>query len=204
MIVLFSMGIQVIMLLISIVIHEVAHGVAAWRLGDPTAKSEGRLTLNPVVHMDLVGSLLVPGLSIIVGAPVLIGWAKPVPINPRFFRNPSRDMMVVAIAGPLSNLCLVGIAILLFNLGVGDDMGYWLIRFIQLNTVLAVFNLFPIPPLDGSRILSHFLPFQGREILNRIEPYGFFIVLLLAYMGILSTILTKVLVPVWSVIEKLL
>lgn len=176
-----------LILIFSIIIHEIAHGFAALKLGDPTAKAQGRLRLNPVSHVDVIGSLLVPGLLLVSGSPVLFGWAKPVPIDPRYFRSPYQGIMLVALAGPLSNIALaVGFALLTKTIHISNDLIFLLVYGIKINLALAAFNLLPIPPLDGSKILQFFLPEKGKELLYRIEPYGFLLVFGLSYLGVLN------------------
>ncbi len=180
-------------LLAAVTVHEVAHGLVAYKLGDPTAKMAGRLSLNPVKHLDFFGTLA----FVLTQA---IGWAKPVPVDPRNFKNPRRDMMWVALAGPAANfvlaafcaLLLRGLPYLLFPLGF---LGHGVFSFfakpiflmlalgIQLNIGLAVFNLIPIPPLDGSKILAGLLPRPMAYQYSRLEPYGFIILLLLIFTG---------------------
>lgn len=195
--------IQFIALVPAIVLHEVAHGYVAWRLGDPTAKSRGRLSLNPLVHVDLFGTVLIPLVLILMRTSFLFGYAKPVPINPSYFRNPLRGMLYVATAGPATNLVLASATTLLVRaalIGVPSDLllsstlGGNLLRillamlyfFIVWNIVLAMLNLIPIPPLDGSRILAHFLPAEGRRFLASIERYGFLILVALLALGSLG------------------
>ncbi|MEE9288589.1 MAG: site-2 protease family protein [Bacteroidota bacterium] len=183
-------------LLFSVVIHEISHGYMALRLGDPTAKRKGRLTLNPLPHIDAVGSVLVPLMSLIVAGQVFIAWAKPVPVNPLNFQNARRDDILVSIVGPLSNvaiaLCCTVIVVILLNLlavfepsspGFVKDGFEFLIRMfyagILLNSILAVFNLLPIPPLDGSHIVASLLPQEYGERYRRIGFFGIFVIILL-------------------------
>ena len=192
------------------IFHEYAHGYVAFKLGDPTAKQAGRLTLNPVPHVDPVGTILVPlGLVILNlvfgGALFIFGWAKPVPIDPRYFRDSERGMLQVGAAGPLSNILLMSLAAALghllvpfyINTFLGESGGflfqfalngfqlliYFLGVFVIINVILAIFNLIPIPPLDGSRILSYFLSTRGKQIMARMEQYGIMIVLALIWLG---------------------
>jgi len=197
----------------AIVLHEVAHGYVAYRLGDPTAKSRGRLTLNPLAHVDPIGTLLVPGVLAILRFVfnvnvLLIGWAKPVPINPAYFRNPARGTLYVALAGPGTNFALALLGTALFRglsagipdatIGVGfagnlvQWLAYLLAMFVLYNLVLGFFNLVPIPPLDGSRILLYFLPPNGRRILLSLERYGMIIVIALYYLGGLAILFSAV------------
>jgi len=169
----------------SVVIHEVAHGYAAYAQGDITAAVSGRLTLNPVKHVDPVGSILVPGILLLMGAPFLIGWAKPVPFNPYNLRDQKWGHMWVALAGPASNILLA----VVFALGLRfvpmlNENAVGLIGFVVLiNLVLALFNLVPIPPLDGSKVLFALLPVRMRHVERTMERFGllfaiFFIFLL--------------------------
>lgn len=185
----------------AIVLHEVSHGYVAYRLGDPTAKARGRLTLNPLAHIDPIGTVLVPLVLVVLRSPFLFGWAKPVPINPNYFRNPFKGMLYVAIAGPATNLALalgataVGRLLLLafpdpffFSSGtfIADLMRaiFFLMGiFVIFNIVLAVFNMIPIPPLDGSRVLTYFLPSEGRRVMILLERYGFLILLAFIFLG---------------------
>lgn len=170
---------SIFVLIFSIVLHEVSHGLVADRLGDPTARYAGRLTLNPVHHLDPIGSILIPGFLILLRAPILIGWAKPVPYNPLNLRNPQRDSVLVALAGPVSNLLLVALFLVMLKMTAAGILPSNLAAFwktvIYLNLVLALFNLIPIPPLDGSKILYLFLP---SHVQYQLEMYGLLLVLL--------------------------
>ena len=180
----------------AITVHEVAHGWVAKQYGDRTAFMMGRLTLNPIKHVDLVGTLLIPGLLLLTGTGFIFGWAKPVPVDARNFKNPRRDMAIVALAGPVSNLLMALIWALLARIGVTlnvDFISQPLINMgvagISINLVLALLNLLPIPPLDGSRILSGILPVQLAWQYNKLERFGFIIILLLLSTNVLNIIL---------------
>lgn len=180
----------------AITVHEVAHGWVAKLHGDQTASMLGRLTLNPIKHVDLVGTLLIPGLLLITGTGFIFGWAKPVPVDPRYFKHPRRDMAIVAFAGPLSNLIMALLWALLARLGVIINIEaislpliYSGVAGISINLVLALLNLLPIPPLDGSRMLSGMLPDYWAWQYNKLERYGFIILLILLSTDILSKIL---------------
>jgi Zn-dependent protease len=192
--------------LFAVVLHEVAHGWVANRLGDPTAARMGRLTLNPIAHIDLFGSILIPLLLIISNAPFLFGYAKPVPVNFYNLRNPKRDMIWVAAAGPVTNLLLALGAILFLKalapllsasgqpstfLDVVAPIALMARNAVIINVVLAVFNAVPLPPLDGGRVLVGLLPEPHSSLVARIEPYGFLILLLL----LMTHALDKIIVP---------
>ncbi|HEC69378.1 MAG TPA: site-2 protease family protein [Candidatus Omnitrophica bacterium] len=170
--------ILIIILFFSIIIHEVSHGYIAYRLGDPTAKYSGRLTLNPLVHIDLFGTILIPAFLILSHSPILFGWAKPVPINPYNFRNPRKDLMWVGFSGPASNLTIAFILSLIIKILPSSPITVILNYGAVINIVLAVINLIPIPPLDGSRILTGLLPRELAYKYMRIEPFGFIIAVL--------------------------
>jgi len=182
-----QIAIRVVVLFFAIVVHEVSHGYIAGTRGDPTARQLGRLTLNPVPHIDLFGSIIIPGFLILSGSPFVIGWAKPVPIDIRRFRDPLRDFAITAMAGPASNIGQMIIYVLLFR--AGDFFGWpnW-IMFLALtgagiNLFLAVFNLIPIPPLDGSRLVAAALPTRLAVQFLSVERFGFILIFLLLFLG---------------------
>ncbi|HEY0907834.1 MAG TPA: site-2 protease family protein [Candidatus Paceibacterota bacterium] len=170
---------SLIILLFSVVIHEVAHGYAALYLGDRTAEYEGRLTLNPIRHIDLVGTIILPAVSLMLPGGFIFGWAKPVPYNPYNLRNRRWGEAIVAAAGPLSNIALATIfgLIIRFYLVpqgmISGPMGQLCAIIVLVNVTLAIFNLVPIPPLDGSKILTSVLPARFMNLRNRIENFGF-------------------------------
>lgn len=179
-------------ILLALTVHECAHAWTAYKLGDPTAKMLGRVTLNPLKHLDPLGTIALFFSG-------LFGWAKPVPINPRYFKHISRDMMWVALAGPLSNLFLAAVSALAhrgFLMGGFDFLRYIpgayeplsiMVRMsIIMNISLAVFNMVPVPPLDGSKVLSNLLPARSALSFSRLEPYGFIILILLIMSGFLN------------------
>lgn len=170
-------------LLYSIIFHELAHGWVAWKLGDPTAKYAGRLTLNPLSHLDPIGTLML----LLVG----FGWARPVPIDMRYIRTRS-GLVMVSSAGIVANMILAFISVFLLKLlapGSSSSLGVLLYYMIQINIMLAAFNLIPIPPLDGSKILMGFLSHQAQVALTRLEPYGFFIIIGLLYLRVLDPVI---------------
>ena len=183
-------------LIFAITLHESAHGWAAGRLGDPTATMLGRVTINPIPHIDPIGTIAVPGALLLMsaltgGGGLLFGWAKPVPINPRYFRNPLKAMTITAAAGPLSNLLqMIFWALLLKALAAVGFYDKFVISVcaagISVNLMLMAFNLIPIPPLDGGRIVRGLLPRQAGMAFDKIEPYGFMILLVLLVGGGLS------------------
>jgi Zn-dependent protease len=180
---------QIVILLFSMILHEVAHGKAAGWCGDGTAREMGRLTFNPLPHIDPMGTIVLPVLLAAMHSPVMFGWAKPVPINPMRFRNPKRDIAIVGAAGPLSNLALAVSAGLVFKilspgLGIGHPITHFLLFAVLINVVLLVFNLIPLPPLDGSRVVMGLLPRRWLVGYVRLERYGFILIFLLLFMGL--------------------
>lgn len=185
-----------VVLILSLSFHEAAHAWAATRLGDPTAKMLGRLTLNPLAHIDWIGTVLFPLLMFMANAP-LIGWAKPVPVDMRNLRDPRRDFALVALAGPVSNLILAVVAAIIFEVmkstgGYVNLGGQIALLSVLMNVMLAVFNLFPIPPLDGGNVLMGIVPLRTANAINWLRPYGFVIIYGLMLTGILGAVMRPV------------
>jgi len=177
---------------LAVVVHEVSHGWAALGLGDRTALEAGRLTLNPLRHVDPIGTLLLPVFLQMINAPFVFGWAKPVPVNPLSFRCPRQGMLWVGAAGPAANFLLAAAAAFLSHAGAGvlSGLAVDLLRALALiNLVLGVFNLLPVPPLDGSRVLLGLVPPAWAGVLGRLERWGILLVILLLYTGALDRIL---------------
>ena len=196
--------ISAVPILIAITFHEVSHGYVANRLGDPTARLMGRLTLNPLAHIDLIGTVILPLILLITGAPVF-GYAKPVPINPANFKDPKRDMAISAAAGPVTNLCLAVASLLILKFllapmafllpqNIGNaaltPLRMMFTQSIIINVVLAAFNLLPLPPLDGGRVLIGLLPHKQAVAYSKVEPYGFIILIFLLMTGIAGIFIT--------------
>ena len=184
----YTVSVWVIPVLLAITLHEAAHGWVAWRLGDDTAMRAGRVTINPSRHVDPVGTVLLPGLLLAVGAPFLFGYAKPVPVRFDRLNAPRRDMVWVALAGPAANLALAFVAALLLHIvavlpaAAGAWLGHNLFNAIAINLVLAVFNMLPLPPLDGGRVAVGLLPDRLARPLARLERYGFLILIGLLFI----------------------
>jgi Zn-dependent protease len=186
---LFKLSIMLVPGLLAITCHEVSHGYIAWRYGDPTARMLGRLTLNPLKHIDIIGTLMI----VFVG----IGWAKPVPVVYENLRNPKRDMIWVAMAGPITNLLLAFVSAMLLRGLVAianpaaaagsqvsmiiEPLVLMLAFSVYINLLLAIFNMIPLPPLDGGRVLTGLLPYRQASVLARIEPYGMLIIIVLVF-----------------------
>jgi len=187
-------------LIASLSVHEAAHAWAADRLGDPTARQLGRLSLNPAVHIDPIGTLLFPLIAMLTNFP-LIGWAKPVPVDIRHLKHHKRDFAIIAAAGPISNLVLAVIGAAIFAIlptpAPGDIAGRVLMStpreifamFTYLNVMLAVFNMIPVPPLDGGNVLLGVLPHAGARVVEQVRPYGFLILYALMLTGVLGSVL---------------
>jgi len=190
---------KIFVLLFSIILHEIAHGWMALRNGDPTARDAGRLTFNLIPHIDIFGTILLPLFLVLVQSPVLFGWAKPVPIDPRNFRDPRRAIGLVGAAGPGANIILAVLFALIFRGAVAFGMltgpGFaadMLVYGVAINIILAVFNMVPIPPLDGSRVIVPFAPLGLRRVLAQLEPYGMFIIFGLLYVGFFRFVISPI------------
>jgi len=205
-----KIAIYALPVIFAITVHEAAHGYAALKFGDTTAQQQGRITLNPLKHIDPIGTLLVPGLALLLGG-ILFGWAKPVPVDFRRLRNPRRDMVWVAAAGPGANLLMAVFWVLILKFAISIDLGAYNLPLrmmaeggILINAVLMVLNLLPLPPLDGGRIAVGLLPDALAMPLARIEPYGFFILIGLMLTGVLSIILNPGIAGVMNLLSILL
>ncbi len=195
------LALSILILLFSVIVHEVMHGLVAKKFGDRTAESRGRLTLNPIPHIDLMGTILLPILLILSGSPILFGWAKPVPVNPLNFSNLRKGELYVSLAGILANFSLAILAALIFHVlnflpqNFPFLLGALLRYTVIINLVLAIFNLFPIPPLDGSKVLQAILPYNLAKQFQKLEQYGFIILLIFLFIpfgnsSLLQTILS--------------
>jgi len=187
-----QIAIRILVLYLAIVVHEVSHGFVANLRGDPTAKSMGRLTLNPLPHIDIFGTIIIPGFLILTGSSFVIGWAKPVPVDIRRFRDPLKDFAITSLAGPASNMAQVVVYALLFKLvtsvGWPNWVGFLAFSGAAVNLFLGFFNLIPIPPLDGSRLVAAALPTRLAVQYLSIERFGFIIIFGLLWLGALDPV----------------
>ncbi|HEX2387042.1 MAG TPA: site-2 protease family protein [Candidatus Binatia bacterium] len=207
-----EIAIWAVPVLFGVIFHEVAHGWVASKLGDPTAARMGRLTLNPISHIDLFGTILLPAILIIGGAPFVFGYAKPVPVNFNNLRRPKQDMIWVALAGPMTNI-LLAIASL-YILKFADSAAYSATALtpvvlmaqssVNINVMLASFNLFPIPPLDGGRVVVGLLPNPYSAAVARLEPFGFLIIIVLLMTHTLDVILGPIIRFIFGILGALL
>lgn len=201
---------QLVILLFSVVVHEVMHGLVALKFGDHTAERAGRLTLNPIPHIDPIGTLLVPAMLFIIPAITgvrpgfFIGWAKPVPVNPLHFTDIRKGELMVSLAGALSNLGLAIIAAVLFRLVASFSPNYLIMQVLEfavsINLMLGIFNLLPIPPLDGSKVLLSQLPYKAAREFERLSQYGFIILIALLYFGVIGVILNLIVTPLQNLL----
>ena len=190
-----SAVIPFLIVLLSLTIHEAAHAWTAFRLGDPTAKMLGRISLNPLVHIDPIGTILLPLIAALSNLPI-IGWAKPVPVDMRRLRDPRRDFMIVAAAGPASNLLQAIVIAVLFHELPLENIDFLKLhwpniyrRAADINILLAVFNMIPVPPLDGGNVAAGLLPHDAAVIFDKMRPYGFLILYALMFTGVLSQLI---------------
>jgi Zn-dependent protease len=202
------LALSVVILLFSVILHEVMHGLIALKFGDHTAENAGRLTLNPIPHIDPIGTILLPGMLLFLnfltpgGGGFLIGWAKPVPVNPLNFKDIRAGELWVSLAGVGANFFLALSAAVLYHIAGSLGAGFLILEVLQftvaINLMLGVFNLLPIPPLDGSKALMSFLPLKQAQEFEKITPYGFIIIIALLYFDILGLILNLVLTPLYA------
>lgn len=182
-----------LILIVSLSVHEAAHAWTANQFGDPTARLLGRLTLNPLKHIDIIGTVIFPLLAIYSGLP-LIGWAKPVPVSMQNLRSPRRDFAAVALAGPISNLVLaaIGAAVVAIAGDLSGPAGNLLVFAAQMNILLAVFNMIPVPPLDGGNVLAGFVPESVARLLDGMREWGFILLYVMMFAGVLNVVVFPV------------
>lgn len=201
------LALSIVILLFSVILHEVMHGLVALWNGDHTAESAGRLTLNPIPHIDPVGTLLLPFIFIVL--PLItgthpgffIGWAKPVPINPLNFKDIKRGELAVSLAGIGANFALAIVSAIGYHLTSNIPLLQAIFQFtVGINLMLGIFNLLPIPPLDGSKVLLALLPYEMARSYERISGYGIFLLLLLLYLGVINFVLVLILLPLYSLL----
>jgi len=204
-----TIAIAAIPVLFAITLHEAAHGYVARHFGDMTAYQQGRISLNPIRHIDPVGTILLPILTLLMGG-ILFGWAKPVPVNFAALRRPKQDMLWVALAGPLANLFMALLWAMLGKLALILSANYFadpLLKMaqigIQINVILMILNLLPLPPLDGGRVAVSLLPHRQASILERVEPYGIFILIALAISPVLRWVLGPPVIWLWQLINSI-
>ncbi|MBN2655404.1 MAG: site-2 protease family protein [Nitrospirae bacterium] len=210
-----QIAVSAIPILVAITFHEVAHGYAAYKLGDSTAKVMGRLTLNPLAHIDIFGTVILPVMLLVMTqGQFVFGYAKPVPVNPLNFKHMRQGMAISAAAGPATNLILAVVSVILLKIllfiagllsaevisSVVKPVAMMLTASISVNIVLAVFNMLPIPPLDGGRVLMGLLPYRYSQSIEKIEPYGFIIVLILLITGLANIVLLPVIKMLYRII----
>ena len=190
--------VQIIILFFSIIIHEVSHGYMAYLKGDDTAYKSGRLTLNPLPHIDIFGTILLPLFMYFMHFKFLFGWAKPVPINPNNLKNPKKDLILIGAAGPFSNLILLLLFWSLFKLSIilklNQSFSNGFAFGVAINLLLLIFNAIPIPPLDGSRILAGFLKGKIYNYYVSFDKYGFIVIIILLYAGLLNKFIFPVMI----------
>jgi Zn-dependent protease len=194
---------SIVILFFVLACHEFAHGYAAYKMGDFTAKQAGRLTLNPIKHVDLIGTIILPAILIFTHSPVIFGWAKPVPVNPYNFKNPRQGMFLTSLAGPAANFCLAVIFAALFKLvplPTDSLVQQLMLNGVAISLILGIFNLIPIPPLDGANILASVLPPEQARNFMRIERFGFIIIMGLLFFGLFD----KVIIPILKILLRFL
>jgi Zn-dependent protease len=195
-----SIVVPIAIVLLSLTVHEAAHAWTADRLGDSTARMLGRVSLNPIVHIDFIGTILLPLFAAISNLPI-IGWAKPVPVNTSRLPHPQRDFMFIAAAGPISNILLAVLGAAAVALTATPSYGASpLLQFVEINILLAMFNLVPVPPLDGGNVLAGLLPPAAAESFNRLRPFGIIILYAMMFTGILSALIMPPARFLWGIL----